>query len=800
MSHTRILFSSLTPQFSIPGVTTVPLLAAPRCTTISPCEWAPLPHGGPENLKSAKVPPVARAFLEGRQLSPRLSNLICASIPSASQRITASCLSGIITPLTSLAADVLASTQSLHAELTRDPPHAYYGAVAAGAYLHTVRRNHAPHVRAHIREYFTRGAHRFGIFGLVEALPLLLLASVHLFFAGLVAFAFRANHTVAYFTVAVVGFCTLSYIALTLMLLWYSAQINPLFFFSVLYRGAKQSHDRWGTVSESMVKSFRDRHKNKAKSLSEGMMPKLENSAKRISMDIYKTTLVRTLHWLNEVRELEEFVAGIPGLCESEALATRDNNDTQRTIRDVLAVLPRPTSFHTSLPWSIVQLAQRAFTSTLPKSVQQRRTRACLKALYYIPGAIRDVLAPCGTTPNDDIALSVRCAAAVVAAFMITPPCRTLDNFITPNICFIWDDNHGKQFLAKRLRVGADADGGIAPEYHPRSDSARLRNIQGDWRSPTFMPAAQQDLITLTLEILAQDPVADAATSQCEAFRDACMQLTQVASTQARAQALAQTQILSELVLETLARTQVQVVDSIEVVKRALEPVAQSLWPQIDDKPTLYDDPPPAEILELRVVSATAATVCPDDGPVPTYAGSVQGSSPPPTEAVLLQYSASSSSAGRVPATGELGHWNWADALPRGRAHTRHVGGQRWWLWWWRDGSAVHGVHGVWLAAKDCGGALRALMRSFVEIGAEAEHSEEVLTGRGYILKFSMGHDVNGTEAESGKPRSRATNWCTLVPAICGIEPYPSLIRANPGVNNLPSIQYKCPRVRHQKI
>ncbi|KAI9439625.1 hypothetical protein H4582DRAFT_1812567, partial [Lactarius indigo] len=87
----------------------------------------------------------------------------------------------------------------------------------ARRYLHAVRQSHPPHIRAHIREYFARGARRFHIFGLVEALPFLLLVSMHLFFAGLIAFAFRANHTVAYFTTAIVGFCTFSYIALTLL-------------------------------------------------------------------------------------------------------------------------------------------------------------------------------------------------------------------------------------------------------------------------------------------------------------------------------------------------------------------------------------------------------------------------------------------------------------------------------------------------------------------------------------------------------------------------------------------------------
>ncbi len=558
----------------------------------------------------------------------------------------------------------------------------------ARRYLQIIQRNHAPHVRAHIREYFSRGARKFRIIGLVEMLPFLLLVSVLLFFAGLVVFAFLANHIVAYIALAVVGICFISYIALTLMplifhdcpyytpftsLLWYSAQIIPFSFFSVLYHGAKQLHDRWGTVSGSMVKSFRDWQENKAKSFSEGMISKLEHSAKRFSMDIYKKTLIRTLHWLSEDHELEEFVAGIPGVCESNALTTGENGDTQRTIRDVLAALPGPTSFNAPLPWSIIQLAQRAFTSKLPKSVQQQRTRACLRALYYIPGAIRDLLAPyaAGThyclgilpllnspeslevidelwdTPDNDVALSVRCAAAVVAAFMITPPRRTLDKFVTSNIQFIWKDTAGKQFLTKRLRV--DADGAVAPEYHPRSDSARLRNIvcfladikdklrdtntqwwtsdnadlirkerrelydtrrteayrtgsgafdqQGDRASPAFVPAVQQDLITLTLEILARGPVVGAVQLQHDAFRDAWVQLVQAAFTQALelageqtlAQARTQTRVPPESVLWTLARIRVQATESFERAKGALKPVLKSLGLTVA-MPTPHDD------------------------------------------------------------------------------------------------------------------------------------------------------------------------------------------------------------------
>ncbi|KAN0130553.1 hypothetical protein V8E53_011639 [Lactarius tabidus] len=209
----------------------------------------------------------------------------------------------------------------------------------------------------------------------------------------------------------------------------------------------------------------------------------------------------------------------------------------------------------------------RAITSNLSKPIQQKRTQACLRALYYIPRAIRDLLASYAAgkhfcleilpllnspesleiidelwdTPNDDIALSVRCAAAAVAAFMITPPRHLLDNFVTPDIGFIGfigDDDIGQDFLAERLRVGDDGDRIVTLAYSPRSDSARLQNIprflsditntlrymKTQWwtsdeadsirRERQSSARAEQDLITLTLEILARDPVFTAGRPQ----------------------------------------------------------------------------------------------------------------------------------------------------------------------------------------------------------------------------------------------------------------------------------------------
>ena len=334
-------------------------------------------------------------------------------------------------------------------------------------------------------------------------------------------------------------------------------------------------------------------------------------------MDTFKSILTRTLHWLTEDQELEEFVAGIPGLYESEAfsrvgayLDDSRRDDIQRTLDNifpVLADLPGPMGFDAPLPWSIIRLTQRSIASNLSKPIQHNRTQACLWALYYIPGAIRDLLAmyaagkhhctevlPLLNSPeslkiidelikkyyysNDDVAISVRCAAAVVAAFIITPPLM----FVSVTDGLKWDKGPGRQFLDERLRDDPDASPDAAPDDIPdsaadsappfdlNSDTTRLQNITrfladikdtlqdmnrrpwgpdraesilrqelfkkrhttqyvlgrymldqpGNRTSPAFVRAAQQDLITLTLEILARDPVAYAETPQREAFRD----------------------------------------------------------------------------------------------------------------------------------------------------------------------------------------------------------------------------------------------------------------------------------------
>ena len=526
-------------------------------------------------------------------------------------------------------------------------------------YRQLTQRNYPPHVRAHIREYFARGADRFHISMLVETLPALLLISILLFFSGLVVFEFGGNIIVAYVTVAIVAFCVLWYIVLTLAPLifhdcpyrtplstplWFCAQLIQLSVFSVALHVAKFIRNQLHIVRTGVVDLFHDLQIDKKKSFSQGMISTVEGSAKRFSLDIYRAALCRTLYLIDEDNELEEFVAGIPGLSESEALRKFDPLSPHNAGRVVLAALPGPTTFHEQLPWSIVQLSQRAITNGLSEYVQQRRTQACLKALYYIPGAIRDVLAPYAAgayyclellpllnspqslslieelwdTANDDVALSVRCVTAVIAAFIITPPVPVLEKFLPQGARFIGREAPGSDFLSRRLPLN---------ENREDDDSTRLQNIvhflkdikvalssmdavswmrpdtrevllekvraerevlcesrhsaeyrsgifkaHGDRTSSAFVPAVQHDILAVTLEILTRDSVSGAAQVQRDAFHETFSEL--------------------ETSVET-AHSEGRGVETTKMIVDALRPTAERLAPRAGATSTPQPGPEP---------------------------------------------------------------------------------------------------------------------------------------------------------------------------------------------------------------
>ena len=75
------------------------------------------------------------------------------------------------------------------------------------------------------------------------------------------------------------------------------------------------------------------------------------------------------------------------------------------------------------------------------------REYLCLVALPLLnsPESLK-IIDELWDSPNGDVALSVWCAAAVVAAFIITPPRSTLNTFVSPTVGFVGHNNIGEQF------------------------------------------------------------------------------------------------------------------------------------------------------------------------------------------------------------------------------------------------------------------------------------------------------------------------------------------------------------------
>ena len=103
-------------------------------------------------------------------------------------------------------------------------------------------------------------------------------------------------------------------------LFWFCAQVIPFSVLTVAHHGSKLYH-KFPVFKSGTVENSQDLQIKKKKTALHGMLSTLEGSAKFLSLDIFRSALCRTLDLLDEDHELEEFVAGIPGLNESEALS-----------------------------------------------------------------------------------------------------------------------------------------------------------------------------------------------------------------------------------------------------------------------------------------------------------------------------------------------------------------------------------------------------------------------------------------------------------------------------------------------
>jgi len=278
----------------------------------------------------------------------------------------------------------------------------------------------------------------------VEFLPALLHLSVFLFFAGLVIFLIDINRSIGFGILTLVAICGLSYTIFTVIPIlfhdspfqtplttaaWYFHHVSLracLIAAKHLLAGFSEAvgFATWRTQED--IKILSDKSK---RYLKRGIGQTLEDTARGRPWGMDARALAWTLDTLDEDHELEQFMAGIPEFYQSKALTTA---------KAILGSLSGPNGYKTMLPWKILEVVEYANDDNHhPLDVRQRRTSACLTALYFLPGVVHDILsafrhassyaslpftleswtiaAKLSSHVDNDVALAARCVAAVIA-------------------------------------------------------------------------------------------------------------------------------------------------------------------------------------------------------------------------------------------------------------------------------------------------------------------------------------------------------------------------------------------------
>lgn len=294
-------------------------------------------------------------------------------------------------------------------------------------YLLTTQLPSSPQRRVRVRTYLFQGVLRFHLGTVASSVPLLLHASVFLFFIGLVEFLFQVNRILAYVLLCCVIGCAKVYLAFTLLPLVYrdcpylTPMSGPLWrSFQALQFASLASFRR---IYQTIIPNSTQRLMNLKQYVSKckkrclgGLHHNLEQSAMDASQLLDASALRWTLKSLREPSELEAFISGIPGFLGSAMITSGTPHFTPSstiTLHNLLHV----TDIHLGL--RIGHLLK----------TQLRTPVACVDALWHITRwydvvnvfqwdhafgeATVDSLRALKGSRDPTIALTARCAAAL---------------------------------------------------------------------------------------------------------------------------------------------------------------------------------------------------------------------------------------------------------------------------------------------------------------------------------------------------------------------------------------------------
>ena len=247
----------------------------------------------------------------------------------------------------------------------------------AQSYLQATQGRNSPRYRARIRTYHAEGLDKWHLHHVTRAVPVLIHASLFLFFSGLPVFLFSVNRTVFNVVVTWLGLCVAGYACITLMpifchdspyfsplstWIWFWL-INTLFF---IYRILKIFMPRNSSI-------FHWYHTRYAKShLRWPSAQAMQKSAARFALQLSSDIDYRALLWmfktLNDDDEFEEFFDALPSLCKSEALVDPQGAFIKRNEK--------------ILSHALVGMMDRTLLSDLvSEEVKERRIIICTKAI-----------------------------------------------------------------------------------------------------------------------------------------------------------------------------------------------------------------------------------------------------------------------------------------------------------------------------------------------------------------------------------------------------------------------------------
>ncbi|KAJ7481748.1 hypothetical protein FB451DRAFT_136526 [Mycena latifolia] len=266
----------------------------------------------------------------------------------------------------------------------------------ARGFLHRADMRSAPVIRARIFSFLYYGLKRFNMHAVVEVIPLLLHASLLLFFAGLVAFLIPVNTLIMGVSAALAVLVIVVYSGLTIL---------PLFFLDCPYR-TPLSGSLWRAKQQAtnlfllLGKFPPSSHLEAARPQSETIIEAISRTATEMSGSRNQRdcrALIWTVKSLSDDLELEPFIESIPDVLWGPK--------GRRYLYDdhVMALALKPNVRLVARMEGLLRSCDDGLLSTEAKT---RRQIICLKAIWAIASLAEPTTASQQFQPTFDLSLT----------------------------------------------------------------------------------------------------------------------------------------------------------------------------------------------------------------------------------------------------------------------------------------------------------------------------------------------------------------------------------------------------------